>query len=92
MKLEHKNIFITGSSRGIGLAIAHKFAQEGANIVLNSRGAISEELLAEFSNYGVKVVPISGDVSNFADAKRMVDQAIVELGSVDVLGGRCGWE
>ncbi|WP_159186114.1 SDR family NAD(P)-dependent oxidoreductase, partial [Klebsiella pneumoniae] len=50
MKLEHKNIFITGSSRGIGLAIAHKFAQAGANIVLNSRGAISEELLAEFSN------------------------------------------
>lgn len=33
MKLEHKNIFITGSSRGIGLAIAHKFAQAGANIV-----------------------------------------------------------
>ncbi|HEV3736378.1 TPA: SDR family NAD(P)-dependent oxidoreductase, partial [Streptococcus pneumoniae] len=58
MKLEHKNIFITGSSRGIGLAIAHKFAQAGANIVLNSRGAISEELLAEFSNYGIKVVPI----------------------------------
>ena len=65
MQLKNKNIFITGSSRGIGLAIAHKFAQEGANIVLNSRGAISEELLAEFSNYGVKVVPISGDVSDF---------------------------
>lgn len=90
MKLEHKNIFITGSSRGIGLAIAHKFAQAGANIVLNSRGAISEELLAEFSNYGIKVVPISGDVSDFADAKRMIDQAIAELGSVDVLVNNAG--
>ena len=48
-----------------------------------------EELLAEFSNYGVKVVPISGDVSDFADAKRMVDQAIAELGSVDVFGQQC---
>jgi len=84
MQLKNKNIFITGSSRGIG------FAQAGANIALNSRGTISEDLLAEFSNYGVKVVPISGDVSDFADAKRMVDQAIAELGSVDVLVNNAG--
>jgi len=90
MQLTNKNVFVTGSSRGIGLAIAHKFAQLGANVVLNGRGAISEELLAEFSNYGVKVVPISGDVSDFADAKRMVDQAITELGSVDVLVNNAG--
>ena len=90
MQLKNKNIFVTGSSRGIGLAIAHKFAKLGANVVLNSRGAISEELLAEFSNYGVKVVPISGDVSDFADAKRMIDQAIAELGSVDVLVNNAG--
>ena len=90
MQLPNKNVFVTGSSRGIGLAIAHKFAQLGANVVLNSRVAISEELLAEFSNYGVKVVPISGDVSDFADAKRMVDQAIAELGSVDVLVNNAG--
>ena len=90
MKLEQKNVFITGSSRGIGLAIAHKFASLGANVVLNSRGEISEELLNEFKAYGVKVVAISGDVSDFADAKRMVDQAIEELGSVDVLVNNAG--
>ena len=90
MQLTNKNVFVTGSSRGIGLAIAHKFAHLGANVVLNSRGAISEELLAEFSNYGVKVVPISGDVSDSADAKRMIDQAIAELGSVDVLVNNAG--
>ena len=90
MKLEQKNVFITGSSRGIGLAIAHKFASLGANVVLNSRGEISEELLAEFKPYGVKVLAISGDVSDFVDAKRMVDQAIEELGSVDVLVNNAG--
>ena len=90
MKLEQKNVFITGSSRGIGLAIAHKFASLGANVVLNSRGEISEELLAEFKPYGVKVLAISGDVSDFADAQRMVDQAIEELGSVDVLVNNAG--
>ena len=90
MKLENKNVFITGSSRGIGLAIAHKFASLGANVVLNSRGEISEELLAKFKPYGVKVLAISGDVSDFADAKRMVDQAIEELGSVDILVNNAG--
>lgn len=90
MKLENKNVFITGSSRGIGLAIAHKFASLGANVVLNSRGEISEELLAEFKPYGVKVLAISGDVSDFTDAKRMVDQAIEGLGSVDVLVNNAG--
>lgn len=90
MKLENKNVFITGSSRGIGLAIAHKFASLGANVVLNSRGQISEELLASFKSYGVKVLAISGDVSDYTDAKRMVDQAIKELGSVDVLVNNAG--
>ena len=90
MKLEQKNVFITGSSRGIGLAIAHKFASLGANVVLNSRGEISEELLNEFKPYRVKVLAISGDVSDFTDAKRMVDQAIEELGSVDVLVNNAG--
>ena len=90
MKLEQKNVFITGSSRGIGLAIAHKFASLGANVVLNSRGEISEGLLEEFKPYGVKVLAISGDVSDFADAKRMVNQAIEELGSVDVLVNNAG--
>ena len=90
MKLEQKNVFITGSSRGIGLAIAHKFASLGANVVLNSCGEISEELLDEFKPYGVKVLAISGDVSDFTDAKRMVDQAIEGLGSVDVLVNNAG--
>ena len=90
MKLENKNVFITGSSRGIGLAIAHKFASLGANIVLNSRGQISEELLASFKSYGVKVLAISGDVSDYTDAKRMVDQVIEELGPVDVLVNNAG--
>ena len=48
MELKNKNVFITGSSRGIGLAIAHKFASAGANIVLNGRGQISDDVLAEF--------------------------------------------
>lgn len=63
MEIKGKNVFITGSTRGIGLAMAHQFAGLGANIVLNGRSAISDELVETFKDYGVKVVPISGDVS-----------------------------
>ena len=90
MELSNKNVFVTGSTRGIGLAIAHKFASLGANVVLNGRSAISEELLTQFADYGVKVVAISGDVSDNADAKRMVDEAVEALGSVDILINNAG--
>lgn len=70
--------------------MAHKFASLGANIVLNGRREIGEELISEFSDYGVQVIPISGDVSDSTDAKRMVEEAIEKLGSVDILVNNAG--
>lgn len=90
MELKGKNVFITGSTRGIGLAMAHKFASLGANIILNGRREIGEELISEFSDYGIQVIPISGDVSDSTDAKRMVEEAIEKLGSVDILVNNAG--
>ena len=90
MELKGKSVFITGSTRGIGLAMAHKFASLGANIVLNGRREIGEELISEFSDYGVQVASISGDVSDSTDAKRMVEEAIEKLGSVDILVNNAG--
>ena len=90
MELKGKSVFITGSTRGIGLAMAHKFASLGANIVLNGRREIGEELISEFSDYGVQVIPISGDVSDSTDAKRMIEKAIEKLGSVDILVNNAG--
>ena len=90
MELKGKNVFITGSTRGIGLAMAHKFASLGSNIVLNGRREIDEELVSEFSDYGVQVVSISGDVSDSTDAKRMVEETIEKLGSVDILVNNAG--
>lgn len=90
MELKGKNVFVTGSSRGLGLAVAHAFAAKGANIVLNSRTSLSDELLASFADYGVKVVGITGDVSQETDAKQMIAQALDELGSLDVLINNAG--
>lgn len=90
MEIKAKNVFVTGSTRGIGLGIAHEFARRGANIILNGRSEISEELLQEFAEYDVKVIGISGDISQEADAKRMVNEAIAALGSVDILVNNAG--
>ncbi|HFU4084418.1 TPA: 3-oxoacyl-[acyl-carrier-protein] reductase [Streptococcus suis] len=90
MELTNKNVFVTGSSRGIGLAIAHKFASLGANVVLNGRGQLGQDLLDSFAGYGVKVLAILGDISSAQDAKRMVTEAIETLGSVDILVNNAG--
>ncbi|AWL26556.1 MULTISPECIES: 3-oxoacyl-[acyl-carrier-protein] reductase [Streptococcus] len=90
MELTNKNVFVTGSSRGIGLAIAHKFASLGANVVLNGRGQLGQDILDSFADYGVKVLAISGDISSAEDAKRMVAEAIETLGSVDILVNNAG--
>lgn len=90
MDIQNKNVFVTGSSRGIGLAIAHKFASLGANVVLNGRSKIADEVLNQFADYGVMVVDISGDISSQADAKRIVETAIEKLGSVDILVNNAG--
>ena len=90
MEITNQNVFITGSTRGIGLAIAHHFAAQGANLVLNGRSEISSELIGEFDQYDVQVVGVSGDVSDADDAKRMIQEATDALGSVDVLINNAG--
>jgi len=64
--LKGKVAFITGASKGIGLATAERFAKEGCNLVLSAR---SEILLEEISNkienlYKVKAISIAGDLTN----------------------------
>lgn len=90
MELQNKNVLITGSARGIGLAIAHKFASVGTNVILNGLSGISDDILAEFAGYSGKVVAVIGDVSKSADAQRIVEEAVAALGSVDVLVNNAG--
>jgi len=87
MELKNKNVFVTGSTRGIGLAIARAFAERGANLVINGRGQIPEEILASL---GTRAVAISGDISKADHAKRMIAEATETLGSVDILVNNAG--
>lgn len=90
--LTGKNAIVTGSSRGIGRAIAIKLAELGANIILNYRNNVAsvKEVIKEIETKGVKVMAIQGDVSNFEDAKKVVDEAKEKLGSIDILVNNAG--
>lgn len=90
MTIQNKNVFITGSTRGIGLAIAHQFASLGANVVLNGRSQVAPEILESFQSYPGQAIAIIGDISQAEEAKRMVDEAIERLGSVDILVNNAG--
>lgn len=92
MMLKGKNAIVTGASRGIGRAIALKFAELGANVVLNYRSDVNSvnEVIKEIESKGVKAVAIQGDVSSFENAKKIIDGAIENLGSVDILVNNAG--
>ena len=88
----NKVAVITGASRGIGKAIALKFAKEGYRVVINYRGneEKANKVRQECMALGVDAMLYQADVSHFEDAKRMVAEAIEKLGSVDVLVNNAG--
>lgn len=90
MDLKEKNVFVTGSTRGIGKAIALAFASQGANVVLNGRSEISQEQIAEIEAKGVKCTGVSGDIADYTSAGEMIQKAVDELGSIDILVNNAG--
>ena len=81
------SVLITGASRGIGAAAARLFAREGWNVAVNYNSSRAEalELAAELSKLGGKAVPIQADVSDPAQAERLVREAEAALGALDAV-------
>ena len=93
MMLEGRTALITGSTSGIGLAIARAMAGEGANVVLNGFGEAGaiETLRAEIANaMGVEVRYSPADMSKPAEIAAMVADAEKEFGAVDILVNNAG--
>ncbi|MBV8056418.1 MAG: SDR family NAD(P)-dependent oxidoreductase [Deltaproteobacteria bacterium] len=91
LRLDGKNALITGAASGIGRASALRFAQEGANICVADRQAVSaEESAAEVRKLGRKALAITVDVSNPAQVQTMVDRAAKELGGIDIVLAAAG--
>lgn len=81
---------ITGSSRGIGLAIAKHLAKLDYQVVLNSRRPIDEAILAEFEDASRPVDTVIGDIGNFEDSQRMVNEIKEKYDQIDVLINNAG--
>jgi 3-oxoacyl-[acyl-carrier protein] reductase len=88
MKLKNLNALVTGSSQGLGKAIAEQFLHEGAHVVLCARSendltATRDELARRFPHQ--KVSAKTCDVSNERQVAELVDFAVAELGSIEAL-------
>lgn len=92
MDFTNKTAVVTGGSRGIGLAIATKLAQGGANIAILYVGDESEGIKAkeELLQYGTKVEQYFCDVSDFEASQKVVEQVIEEFGGIDFLINNAG--
>jgi 3-oxoacyl-[acyl-carrier protein] reductase len=89
MQLENKVAFITGARRGIGRAIALKYAQSGADCVLIARTA-PEELAEEIRALGRRALALAVDVADADAVERAVKDAAKEFGKIDILVNNAG--
>lgn len=91
MLLEGRAAIVTGAGRGIGRAIANKFAAEGASIVLAARTAAEVDAAAEkIRGAGGKAVAIAADVAQAGDCERIVNAAQDAFGAVQILVNNAG--
>ncbi|MGM9753633.1 MAG: 3-oxoacyl-[acyl-carrier-protein] reductase [Candidatus Cryptobacteroides sp.] len=90
--LDGKIALITGASRGIGRAIALKFAQEGADIAFTylSNKAAADETVAQIQSLGRKVVAYSSDAGSFDKAHELVGAVQAAFGRIDILVNNAG--
>ena len=92
MLLENKTAIVTGATRGIGHAIAIRFAKEGCNVAFcgRSRNANMEQVEAELNALSVKAKGYATDVANYDSAQAFVKQVLADFGSVDILVNNAG--
>jgi len=88
--LKRKTAIVTGAAKGIGRAIALRFAHGGANIVLNYRSSDPTELVDEILALGVECLPVQADVSSYEQAKDLIDRAKEKFGTIDYLINNAG--
>jgi 3-oxoacyl-[acyl-carrier protein] reductase len=83
---------VTGSSRGIGRAVALRFAAEGASVVVNftSRSSEAEAVVADIELSGGTAIDVQADVSRWADVERLVKATVDRFGRIDCLVNNAG--
>src|SRR3954463_2880611 len=91
--LKGKTALVTGSTSGIGLAIARAFAKDGANVVINGFGqadAIEQERAGIEKDFGVKALYSAADMSKGEEIAAMVAEMGAAIGGIDILVNNAG--
>lgn len=93
-RLAGRKALVTGGARGIGAAVARRFADDGADVAINYRssGDAAEALAAEFTADGRHMVAIKADVGDPDQIRRLADEAAEALGGLDILVSNAGVE
>jgi 3-oxoacyl-[acyl-carrier protein] reductase len=93
MKLAEKIAVVTGSSRGVGRAVALGFAAEGANVVINytSNEKAANEVVDIVADMGRKAIAVKADVANREEVDRLFGQALDSFGKIDILVNNAGF-
>jgi 3-oxoacyl-[acyl-carrier protein] reductase len=87
MEITGKTVLVTGSTRGIGLAIAQAFDQLGARVILHGRRPVSDEVLQTFSD---RTLAIELDISNADEATKVINGLYEQVDKIDVLINNAG--
>jgi glucose 1-dehydrogenase len=94
MRLTGKVALVTGSSQGIGRGIATRFAQEGADVVINYNRTPSgaQEVLREVEAAGRRGLIVQADMGNTSDIRKLIATAVEHFGHLDILVNNAGVE
>jgi 3-oxoacyl-[acyl-carrier protein] reductase len=90
--LEGKTALVTGAARGIGKAIALKYASQGANVAFTDLNIDenAQQTIQEIEAYGVKAAGYASNAADYADTERVVSQVVADFGRVDILVNNAG--
>ncbi len=91
MKLAEKVAIVTGSTRGIGQAIAEELARQGAKVVISGRnGERARQVAAAIQEAGGEAIAVQADVSHMEDAQQLVKETLDRWGRIDILVNNAG--
>lgn len=93
MRLKDKVALVTGSSRGVGRAVALAYAKEGAKVVVNytSNEAAANDVVQQIGALGTQAIAVKADVARRAEVERLVAAGIERFGSLDILVNNAGF-
>ena len=93
MRLTDKIALVTGSSRGVGRAVALGFAKEGAKVVVNytSNETAAKEVVDEIQSLGSEAIAVKADVAQKTEVESLVGAAVETFGKIDILVNNAGF-